>query len=199
MQNRLSVGFRTLRLLAVSIVFLLNGCAQLSLKNTTEVIDCDRTGSSCHSGRFNAIWTVFNDTGKQKEALSGRYEWQSGITGSSQTNRSLFQSPYKRYELQLNSSLGPALALMTSNSQVYSLALPDRRIFEADNWQSLFDLIFPFSIPADSLIAWLEQPRATDLPTLPKGWRWVVENNRYRLLYETQQMTGRIDLIPDTP
>ena len=203
MMNRF---IRTARLviqtsMAAFCLSVMPGCALFqTLKPAEQSIDCTRTGSSCHSGRFNAVWTSYRSDPPQQEAFSGRYEWQSGITtpDNSSLPRALRQQN-KLYELQLTSALGPALAYISADGRRYSVKLADGRLFEADDWQSLFNIVFPMGLPAEPLVSWFERPDPTQLPVLPNGWRWTTQGRRIQLNYNSSDVLGRIDLLPDAP
>ncbi len=129
------------------------------------------------------VWQSDEGSEKVREAVSGRYSWRS------RDNNQLA-------ELQLTSALGPTLASITANNKLYELKLPDRQIFEGDSWQSLFNLIFPFAVPASTIVDWLNNPSA-GMSNLPEGWTWTENNGKYRLNYVNKLNNGRIDLIPD--
>jgi outer membrane biogenesis lipoprotein LolB len=167
------------------IALLLSGCALLpQQKSIYNALDCNQPKVRCNAGRFAVVWQSDETVEGVREALSGRYSWRSA------NNNQLA-------EVELTSVLGPTLAIITASNTRYELKLPDRQIFEGDSWQSLFNLIFPFTVPATTIVDWLNNPSA-GMTNLPEAWTWTENNGKYRLNYVNKLNTGRIDLIPDT-
>ncbi|MFN7834894.1 MAG: lipoprotein insertase outer membrane protein LolB [Burkholderiaceae bacterium] len=164
---------------------LLAACAGVPPDVDTSV-DCRAPQAICRNGRFGLIWQPQQTAGGEQiavQALSGNYAWQSLPNGAA--------------DLQLNSSLGPAIAQVSVRSGRYRLRTADGRTIEAASWQALFDQIFPFGFPAQALIDWFTSPSPEQPPPLPRGWRWEVRDRHYRMLHDTATARGRIDLLPD--
>lgn len=170
---------------------LLTGCSTLG--PNPQAINCAAEQSSCHYGRFGILWKIQQDDGKvQAESLSGSYEWRSGF-GPAQNPSS---APYELATLEVNSTLGPSLGHAKRNGEFYEVRAADGRVYLAQDWQTLFDLMFPVSLPANALVDWMKNPNPDVLPPLPKDWAWQNQNGRYRIVFVQNTTTGRIDLIP---
>lgn len=178
-----------LRLVCIALISsALGACSTLGKDSSTEV-DCKAIQSSCHHGRFGLIWKIEQPDGKvAADSISGTYEWRSGRSGPS-------QAPEIAY-LEVNSTLGPSLGSAKRLGEFYEVRAADGRVYLAKNWQSLFDLMFPVELPAEALVQWMENPKPTELPTLPSNWAWENQNGRYRVVFVENNTSGRIDLIP---
>lgn len=177
------------RLACTSILSLaLSACTTVEKDMSTQV-DCNASASSCHHGRFGLLWKVKQENGKvEADSISGTYEWRSGRTGPA-------QAPEIAY-LEVNSRLGPSLGSAKRLGDFFEVRAADGRVYLAQNWQSLFDLMFPVELPAEALVQWMENPNPDVLPELPDNWSWDNQNGRYRILFVENNTSGRIDLIP---
>ena len=165
----------------------LSGCAIFSSSDPDE-IDCQNIQSSCHSGRFGLIWQTAKPDGVDGDSISGTYEWKSGRLGNSNSIPVAY--------LQVNSTLGPNLGVAKRKGDFYEVRAADGRVYLAQDWQTLFDLMFPVTLPAQALVNWMESPTDQDLPALPDNWHWENRNGKYRIHFVEQGTEGRIDLIP---
>lgn len=166
---------------------LLAGCGVFGQKSGKEV-DCKSMQSSCHSGRFGLVYTVQGSKGEEGDSISGTYTWRSGRYGEANQREIAF--------LEVNSTLGPNLGVARRLGDFYEVRAADGRVYLAKDWQSLFDLMFPVKLPANSLIKWMISPQTSNLPELPPNWEWQFANGKYRLLFKEGNTSGRIDLIP---
>lgn len=180
-------GKRFIKLFSLVAVLALNACALLGSGDPNKV-DCGNVQSSCHSGRFGLIWSVDTPDGQEKDSVSGTYEWRSGRSGVSNSMTVAW--------LEVNSTLGPNLGVARRTGDFYEVRAADGRVYVAKDWQTLFDLIFPVKLPADALIAWMENPRNQKLPPLPENWTWENRNGKYRINFVESGTRGRVDLIP---
>jgi outer membrane biogenesis lipoprotein LolB len=177
------------RLPGVVLLSLVLGACSTPGKGTITEVDCKSVQSSCHHGRFGLIWKVVQANGKvEAESVSGNYEWRSGRTGPS-------QAPEIAY-LEVSSTLGPSLGSARRLGSFYEVRAADGRVYLAQDWQSLFDLMFPVKLPAEALVQWMENPNQVELPPLPENWAWENQNGRYRVVFVENNTSGRIDLIP---
>ncbi len=184
----------------IASTLLLNACAYVPwLRTKPVVVDCTQPSASCHEGRFNAVWTSLQTDPPQRDAANGRYSWQSGPKLKDDAFTRLLSGPVNWSELELTSSLGPTLARATSDGKRFTVKLSDGQTFDADNWQSLFDKMFPQGLPAQALVSWFEHPGQTAPPNLSEGWQWSVSGRRIRLSFDNGELAGRIDLLPDSP
>lgn len=177
------------RLAGVALISLVVGACSTPGQGSVTEVDCKSVQSSCHHGRFGLIWKIVQTDGKvEAESISGTYEWRSGRTGPS-------QAPEIAY-MEVNSTLGPTLGSARRLGNFYEVRAADGRVYLAQDWQSLFDLMFPVELPAEALVQWMENPNPNELPTLPKNWSWENQNGRYRVVFVENNTSGRIDLIP---
>ncbi|MDX1668351.1 MAG: hypothetical protein R3194_02940 [Limnobacter sp.] len=183
--TRLSTLHSTLSLLGLSLA--LSGCAIFGSSDPNE-IDCGSVQSSCHSGRFGLIWKTSTPDGLEGDSISGTYEWKSGRLGNSNS--------VSVAHLQVNSTLGPNLGVAKRKGDFYEVRAADGRVYLAQDWQTLFDLMFPVTLPAQALINWMESPTDEDLPALPPNWHWENQGGKYRIHFVEKKTEGRIDLIP---
>ncbi|WP_370260755.1 hypothetical protein [Limnobacter sp.] len=166
----------------------LAGCSSMPFVEDHGV-DCRAAQSSCHQGRFGLLWKTTNAAGEvEADSVSGSYDWRSGRHGPS-------QAPEIAY-LEVRSKLGPTLGSARRLGSFYEVRAADGRVYLAKNWQALFDLMFPVTLPAEALVQWMENPNANNLPPLPANWSWEVNDGRYRILFVENNTSGRIDLIP---
>jgi outer membrane biogenesis lipoprotein LolB len=182
---------KPLSLLALS--GLLSACITLNQEGAP--VDCHAPQSSCHQGRFGLTWKIQQDNGKtQSDSLSGAYQWRSGLTQHTDKQQEIAY-------LEVNSALGPSLGQAKQQGNYYEARAADGRVYIAQDWQSLFDLIFPseLALPADALVTWMKKPNADNLPPLPPHWAWQNTKGRYRIVFVQNNTSGRIDLIPNTP
>ena len=178
-----------LRIVCIALISAALGACSTLGKDTSTEVDCKAIQSSCHHGRFGLIWKIEQPDGKvEADSISGTYEWRSGRSGPS-------QAPEIAY-LEVNSTLGPSLGSAKRLGEFYEVRAADGRVYLAKNWQSLFDLMFPVELPAEALVQWMENPKPTELPTLPSNWAWENQNGRYRVVFVENNTSGRIDLIP---
>ncbi|HEX4844505.1 MAG TPA: hypothetical protein VFV57_12595 [Limnobacter sp.] len=174
--------------LAAMATLLLGACSTLG-GGEEHGVDCAAMQSSCHHGRFGLLWKTTNAKGEvEADTVSGSYEWRSGRTGPS-------QAPEIAY-LEVRSNLGPTLGSARRLGNFYEVRAADGRVYLAQNWQALFDLMFPVALPAEALVQWMENPSAENLPPLPPNWAWQNTEGRYRILFVENTTSGRIDLIP---
>lgn len=170
---------------------LLTACQTFEKKPNQ--IQCGHEQTSCHHGRFGLVWRIQqNNEPEQTGALSGTYEWRSGIDPKQSTPA----SPYELATLEVNSTLGPSLGQARRNGHYYEVRAADGRVYLAHNWQALFNLMFPLELPANALVEWMKNPNPDTLPELPPHWEWQNQNGRYRILFVQNNTSGRIDLIP---
>lgn len=169
-----------------SLIFL-NGCT-LFQPNVTDAINCATSSSSCHSGRFGLVWQTQTNSGQKNDSVTGTYNWKSGFIG---TNEAIPVAT-----LEVNSTLGPNLGKAQRKGNYFEVRAADGRVYVANDWQKLFDLIFPVKLPAQALVSWMQNPRKTNLPPLPENWSWENRNNKYRIRFVEPGTEGRIDLIP---
>ncbi|HEY1057362.1 MAG TPA: hypothetical protein VGE55_01380 [Limnobacter sp.] len=168
---------------------VLTACSSLSRQPGG--IDCTASDASCHYGRFGLLWKAVDDQGQVKaESVSGSYEWRSGYAAQGD------RPPVELAYLEVNSTLGPSLGQAKRNGNYYEVRAADGRVYLAQDWQSLFDLMFPVSLPADALVNWMKNPNPDNLPPLPDHWKWQNSEGRYRVLFVQNNTSGRIDLIP---
>lgn len=171
---------------------LLTGCAGLMGNvDKDNPVDCKALQSSCHSGRFGLVYKTLNDQGEEEgDSVSGTYSWRSGRGGASNQREVAF--------LEVNSTLGASLGTARRLGDFYEVRAADGRVYLAKDWQTLFDLMFPMTLPAESLIKWMRNPQPSSLPELPPNWEWQVNKGKYRLLFKEGRTSGRIDLLPQT-
>ena len=175
-------------LIAPALLVLLAGCSTFDPKETAQ-IDCTATQSSCHSGRFGLVWkTRLADGQMEGDSVSGSYEWKSGMGGNLKNQEIAF--------LEVSSTLGPSIGNAKRQGDFYEVRAADGRVYLAQDWQSLFDLMFPVKLPADALVQWMSNPNAVNLPQLPQYWHWEVLEDKYRLVFIEGNTSGRIDLLP---
>lgn len=168
---------------------LLSACS--SLGSQPGGIDCSASDASCHYGRFGLLWKSVDEQGQVRaESVSGSYEWRSGY--AVQGDRPPIELAY----LEVNSTLGPSLGQAKRNGNYYEVRAADGRVYLAQDWQSLFDLMFPVTLPAEALVNWMKNPNPDNLPPLPEHWKWQNSDGRYRVLFVQNNTSGRIDLIP---
>ncbi|HEX4878989.1 MAG TPA: hypothetical protein VFV39_04020 [Limnobacter sp.] len=171
-----------------ALALLLGACGTLG-RGDEYSVDCKALQSSCHHGRFGLLWKTINAAGEvEADTVSGSYEWRSGRSGPS-------QAPEVAY-LEVRSKLGPTLGSARRIGSFYEVRAADGRVYLAQNWQALFDLMFPVALPAEALVQWMENPNANNLPPLPPNWAWDNADGRYRILFVENATSGRIDLIP---
>lgn len=176
------------RLCIATLCLSLAGCSSLG-KSSDNQVDCKALQSSCHYGRFGILWKVNQPDGKvEAESISGTYEWRSGRSGPS-------QAPEIAY-LEVSSSLGPSLGSARRLGEFYEVRAADGRVYLAQDWQTLFNLMFPVELPANALVQWMENPNPDVLPVLPANWAWENQKGRYRVVFVENNTSGRIDLIP---
>ncbi|MFN4327865.1 MAG: hypothetical protein ACK4FF_03220 [Limnobacter sp.] len=168
---------------------LLGACS--STGPHTSGIDCTAPLASCHEGRFGLIWKTTQDDGQvQADSISGSYEWRSAQINT--PNR----GPMEVASLEVNSKLGPSLGQAKRSGDFYEVRAADGRVYLAQDWQTLFDLMFPIKLPANALVDWMKNPNPDTLPPLPANWTWQNLDGRYRVLFVQSNTSGRIDLIP---
>lgn len=191
--NARQTPFSTVFALLVSglLMLALAGCSTFD-KTAADNIDCSSQLASCHKGRFGLVWKTVDQNGKEEgDSISGTYEWRALPAASTHNQELAF--------LEVNSTLGPTLGTAKRTGDFYEVRAADGRVYLAQDWQTLFDLMFPVKLPANALIQWMNNPNATNLPQLPPNWTWEVNNGRYRVVFVEKDTTGRIDLIPQNP
>jgi outer membrane biogenesis lipoprotein LolB len=170
-------------------VGLLSSCSTFE-KSAHQEVDCSAFQSICHQGRFGLIWRAQQADGQIKvDTVSGTYEWRSGRT-------SINNNDLEIAHLEVSSTLGPSLGSAKRWGNFYEVRAADGRVYLAKDWQTLFNLIFPFELPAKALVQWMENPNSTELPPLPANWTWDNRNGKYRIIFVEKNTSGRIDLIP---
>ncbi len=168
-------------------VSMLIGCSTLKT-NPHNQPDCTAASSSCHSGRFGLVWQIHTENGLQNDSITGTYSWKSG---SSTINPNL-----ETASLELRSTLGPTLGQARQTGKQFEATSADGKLYLGNDWQTLFNLIFPLELPANALVDWMKNPRNTQLPELPPNWAWENRNDKYRIRFNEPSITGRIDIIP---
>lgn len=179
------MNVRNITLLLIGLI--VSGCGSLGSKPSNEV-DCKSVQSSCHSGRFGLVYKTQTANGEEGDTVSGTYVWRSGRYGEANSRELAY--------LEVNSTLGPNLGVAKRYGDFYEVRAADGRVYLAKDWQSLFDLMFPVKLPADSLIKWMVSPQTSTPPELPPNWEWQVTRGKYRLVFSEGKASGRIDLIP---
>lgn len=170
---------------------MLSAC--ITLKDEGIAVDCQAPQSSCHQGRFGLTWKIQQENGKvQSDSLSGSYQWRSGLAPTT------LGAPQELAFLEVSSALGPSLGQAKQLGPYYEAHAADGRVYIAQDWQTLFDLIFPseLSLPANALVEWMKKPTPENLPPLPPHWEWQNTKGRYRIVFVQNNTSGRIDLIP---
>lgn len=175
------------RVIAISaMTAIVAGCSTLT--GTGKEINCALAESSCHSGRFGLVFKVTQPDGSQEgDSVSGTYEWRS------------LSMPSRQIELaylEVSSLLGPSLGTAQQRGDFFEVRAADGRVYLAQDWQTLFDLMFPVKLPADALVNWMKNPRPDNLPPLPENWTWENRDSKYRIRFVETNAEGRIDLIP---
>lgn len=166
----------------------LSACSTLDKEEHIE-IDCKASQSSCHHGRFGLIWKIQKADGTtEADSMSGSYEWRSGRSSTSQSVDVAY--------LEVSSTIGPSLGSAKRIGSLYEVRAADGRVYLAQDWQSLFNLMFPVELPAQALVNWMETPNSDLLPPLPDNWAWSNQKGRYRIVFTENNTSGRIDLIP---
>ena len=182
------VGLRH-SVLVLSFAFLA-ACGTVPAQN--DAIDCSLAQTSCHMGRFVLVWKTQDAQGQTEgHAVSGNYEWRSLRAQDSADGHDIAL-------LEVRSALGPTLGSAKRNGNFYEVRAADGRVYLAQDWQTLFDLMFPVKLPAEALIEWMNNPSAAQPPKLPENWTWQNQEGRYRIVFLEQNTSGRIDLIPQT-
>lgn len=162
------------------------GCS--SLVGTGKEINCESPQSSCHSGRFGIVYELTRDDGgREADSVSGTYEWRS---------QSVPARDIELAYLEVNSLLGPSLGKAQRRGNFFEVRAADGRVYLAQDWQKLFDLMFPVQLPANALVDWMKNPRPDNLPLLPQNWTWENRDDKYRIRFVEEKAKGRIDLIP---
>ncbi|NJM32785.1 MAG: hypothetical protein HC848_07965 [Limnobacter sp.] len=94
------------------------------------------------------MWSTKTPEGTKGDTLSGTYVWRSGRSGNNGPKDVAF--------LEVSSTLGPTMGTARRSGDFYEVRAADGRVYLAQNWQTLFDLLFPVTLPAQALIAWME-------------------------------------------